>query len=144
MTNGKRLRCSGIGTGSIQSRKCVKAETRMRSLTGKIIRTIGEYYTVPGLPYDLVIGNDILKPNRVNIQWGDPDLAVIGDRGSIPLKVTKIPKISTKLLESSLPVLPIKTKTLRPPRRRKVNVCTITATVLTIGMGQNVPIKHDL
>lgn len=108
----------------------MKAETKMRSLTGEVIGITGEYHVVPGLPCDLIIGNDILKPNRVNIQWGNLDLAVIGDRGSVPLKATKIPKISTKMLESSLPVLPVETKILRPPRRRKVNVYATTATVL--------------
>ncbi len=72
----------------------------------------------------MIIGMDLIKTNNIRFRWGEPDLAVVGDKGLVPVRATNdSPRIKTDIVEPPpIPVLPIKPKILRKPRRTKVNV----------------------
>ena len=144
MANGRRLRCGGIGSGELFSRNCIEPSINMRTTSGDKLSISGEIHVVPKLPCGMIIGTDLLKPNNVNIQWGDPDLAIVGDRGQVPIRATeKFPKVKAEILETPpIPVLPMKAKITRIPRRKKVNVYATQSTIVQSGMGQNVAVKH--
>ena len=87
-------------------------------------------------------GTDLLKPNDVNIQWGDSDLAIVGDK-KVSIRATSgIPKVKTEILDNPLPTPPVKPKVTRAPRRTNVNVYATQSSVIEPGMGQNVAIKY--
>ena len=143
MANGRRLRCGGIGSGELLSRDCIEPEINMRTATGDEVTISGEVHVVPKLPCGMIIGTDLLKPNNVNIRWGDPDFAILGDK-EIPIRATPgFPRIKAEILKDPpIPVLPVKTKITRIPRRKKVNVYATQSIIIEPGMGRNVAIKH--
>lgn len=70
----------------------------MWTVAGEELIVSGEFHIVPNLPCGMIIGTDILKPNNIDICWGSPDVAVIGDKGQVPIRVTrsdKVPRIET-------------------------------------------------
>ena len=144
MSGGRRLRCGGIGSGVLFSRNCIQPEITMLTTTGTKASFTGEVHVVPSLPCGMLIATDIMKPNNICIKFAEQDLAIIGDKGEVPIRVTsdKIPKIKADIIEPVIPVLPIKPKILRPPKRKKVNVYATSATVLHSGVGQNLSVKH--
>ena len=68
IADGQRLRCEGVVAGELISRDCIEPEIEMRTKPGQKLSISGEVHVVSDLPYDMIIGTDIMKPNNINIQ----------------------------------------------------------------------------
>ena len=86
--NHKSIQISGIGKGPITNRY-VMLPLSLPTTSSRHLDILGEVHIVETLTCQLLIGNNVLRPNRIEINWGKDgmsDYLRIGDT-LVPLNV---------------------------------------------------------
>ena len=90
MDHGKSVRIAGIGEGP-ETSKYVILPLVLTTDLGKEITITGEVHVIPKLSCHLLVGVNILCPNKISISWankaqGKPDAIMVQD-AKVPLNV---------------------------------------------------------
>ncbi len=149
MAENKRLRCKGVGE-IVTSTLCARIPLRLKNDKGRMEIVIEEAHIVPSLPCDVIAKIELLKPNRMMIEWdeneGDQDYVLFRDRRFL-VQATSI--VAPLVVEEavSTPVLMAKASVVRlakryHPRVRNVIVYALETTILNLDKGKNVLMRH--
>ena len=124
MPGGQSIRVKGIGTGPTIN-KYVILPLALPTIDGDTVRLQAEVHVSKRLSCGLLIGNNVLKPNRMDIKWAAQEA-----HGYDVLKIQeKYVRIFSQDIERR--------------RNKRVAVYAATTTPVRAGTGCNIPIKHD-
>ena len=146
MANQKRLRCIGIGTGSVVTNKCVDVPVRLRDKDNNYVEIATQIHVIPQLKCDMILGVSTLKPNDITLSWSPDEIHVKSH--AIPVQTSFEPVPATK--EEVLPASILTTKSSVFPliqRRTKRNIRHVSVyadktMILEPGQGVNIPVRH--
>lgn len=146
MPGNRRLRCTGIGAGTVTSTKCADINVRLQTLEGEFVEVKTQIHIIPELKCDMILGVSTLKPNNMTLSWS-PDLLHFGNH-TVPVTTSSetIPKTKNEFLPSPIwttkssivPLIQRRTK----KNVRHFSVYADKTVILKPGEGRNVPIRH--
>ena len=125
MTGGQSVRISGIGEGPTTN-QYVKLPILLISPTFEQLEISGEVHVVDSLSCQLLIGVNILRPNGVSIELGNPN---VGSLDSPVSQGIRFPLLTTNRESSKI--------------GGRTAVCLAEASEIAARMGRNLPVRYN-